>query len=161
MNKKKQMKKSLNKYLIITCILGLILIQFFRTDKSVPVTDPALDFFVEKNPPRKIIAAIRTSCYDCHSYQTSYPWYSSIAPVSWLLQSHIKEGREHLNFSEYANYSREQRNHLLSEMQEVIEENEMPLRSYTLIHRNAKLNQDMRESLVTWLTEGKNAIQTP
>jgi hypothetical protein len=155
------MGKMTKRILMALTILIIIIIQFFRIDKSVPETDPAMDFFVVTNPPRRVIAMFRNSCYDCHSYKTVYPWYSGIAPVSWVLQGHIRDARKELNFSEYGNYSREKRNSALSEMKEVIAEREMPLKSYTLVHRKARLDKDMRESMTRWLSEGKNAIQAP
>lgn len=154
------MKKPSVRILIIF-IAFLILIQFFPPEKSVPATDPSADFVVVTNPRRKVTAMLHSSCFDCHSYKTSYPWYSDIAPVSWFLQSHIREGRENLNFSVYGTYPREKRYQLLSEMKEVIEKKEMPLRSYTLMHKNARLNDGMRETLIKWLSEGKNDIQVP
>ncbi len=147
--------------IILTIIIALILIQFFPIDKSVPYTDPALDFFVVKNPPRKIIAILKSSCYDCHSYKTRYPWYSNVAPVSWILKSHINEGREHLNFSEFGKYSREASYLALTGMKKEISDKEMPLKSYLLIHEEARLTDEMRNELVTWLSSGSNDIEVP
>jgi len=156
-----EMKKAFRKYIILSFLFLLVGIQFFGIDKSVPPTDPAKDFFVVLNPPRRIISMLRSSCYDCHSYKTIYPWYSNIAPVSWILKSHIEEGREHLNFSEFGNYPREKRNQLIFEIREVIEKQEMPMRSYTLFHEKARIDEGMKELIVSWLTEGKNAVYTP
>jgi hypothetical protein len=147
--------------IIASIILILIIIQFFPVDKSVPETDPSLDFFVITNPRRKITAMIKTSCYDCHSYKTEYPWYSNLAPLSWLLRSHIKEGREHLNLSEFGKFSREQRFIILASMKKEISEKEMPLKSYTFIHKEAMLTADMREALINWLSTGRNDIEAP
>jgi hypothetical protein len=155
------MKKHPVILLFLILLFVFLLIQFFRIDKSVPQSDPSMDFVVVKNPPRKITALIETSCYDCHSYKTKYPWYSNIAPVSWILKSHINKGRDHLNLSEYGNYSRERASLILFEMKEMVENGEMPLKSYTFIHRDALLNAEMKNALVKWLTSGKNDIQVP
>jgi len=117
------MKKNIKKTAILIILGFFILIQFFRIDKSVPETDHSSDFFVVANPPRRVITQIRTSCYDCHSFKTQYPWYSNFAPVSWMLDAHIKSGREHLNFSEYENYSRDESIQILKNIKETIEEN--------------------------------------
>jgi hypothetical protein len=149
------------RWAVILFVIVLVAIQFIPIDKSIPDYDPANDFFVVKNPPRRIIASIKTSCYDCHSYKTVYPWYSRVAPVSWLLQSHISEGRESLNFSLFGQYTREEANHALSEIREHIEKDEMPLKSYTMIHKQAKLTEEMKEDLLSWLSTGKNEIEEP
>ena len=154
------MKKS-SVRIILLIIAFLILIQFFPPDKSVPPTDPSTDFVVVTSPRRKITSMLHASCYDCHSYTTIYPWYSDIAPVSWFLQLHIREGRENLNFSMYGTLPRDKRSQLMSEIKEVIEKKEMPLRSYALMHKNARMNNGMRETLIKWFSEGKNDIQTP
>jgi len=154
------MKKS--SIIISLLILSVIvLIQLIPIDKTIPQADPASDFIVAKNPPRKITAMLRASCYDCHSYKTEYPCYSNIAPISWIVQLHIREGRKQLNLSEFGNYSREQRNFLMTDMKNTIEERKMPLKSYTLIHSDAKLDEGMRQNIVIWLTRGKNAIEEP
>ena len=155
------MKHPVRNTILIIIVLFVAVIQFFPVDNSNPQTDPSKDFMVVKNPSRKITAMIKTSCYDCHSYKTRYPWYSDIAPFSWLLESHIRRGREHLNFSEFADYSRDESNHAIEEMKEVIDNNEMPLKSYVLIHKKARLTEEMRGNLSGWLSSGKNEIQEP
>ena len=155
------MKKRSIIIILSAIFFGLIIIQFIPIDTSVPESDPELDFLVVTNPPRKIAAVIRTSCYDCHSYKTRYPWYSNFAPLSWIIKSHINEGLEHLNLSEFGKYSREESNHAISEMKKEISEKEMPLKSYLLIHREARLSKEMRDMLIQWLSVGKNDIKMP
>jgi hypothetical protein len=146
---------------LLSVILIGVIIQFFRIDKSAPESDPALDFFVVANPPRRIIAIFKTSCYDCHSYKTRYPWYSNVAPVSWILKSQIKNGLEHLNFSEYGNYSREESNLALAEMKKKISEKEMPPKSYLIVHKEARLSSEKRGVLIKWMSAGKNDVKMP
>ena len=155
------MKKKSAIVIGLILLIFFIIIQFFRIDKTIPAHDPAMDFIVSTNPPRRITAIIKTSCYDCHSYKTNYPWYSGIAPVSWLINSHINDAREDLNFSEYGKLSREDENHILHEIKEVVENDEMPLKSYTLLHKSARLNNEKKKALIKWLTTGKNQIQSP
>ena len=153
-------KKSI--IIVLSAILsGLITIQFFPIDKSVPESDPELDFLVVTNPPRRINSVIKASCYDCHSYKTRYPWYSNAAPISWMIKSHVNEGLEHLNFSEFGKYSREESNHAISEMKEMISGKEMPLKSYLLFHKEARLSIEKRDMLIQWLSSGKNDVQMP
>ncbi|MEP2026185.1 heme-binding domain-containing protein, partial [Reichenbachiella sp.] len=94
---------------------------------------------------------IKTSCYDCHSYHTKYPWYTNVAPLSWWIGDHIEEGREHFNLSEWGAYSEKKALHKLEEFYEEVEEGEMPLTSYTLIHGEASLSDEQVKKLVTWV----------
>lgn len=125
------------------------MIQFIRIDQENPVTNPQYEFFTVASVPENVQSIFRTSCYDCHSNHTAYPWYSKIAPFSWMLANHIKEGREHLNFSEWGNYSKKDKIELIEECFEEIEEGNMPLKSYLLIHTDAKLSADEKELIRT------------
>jgi len=138
-------------------ILGLaiifIVLQFFRIDKSVPEVDATKDFLSQYNPPSEIKAIIEDTCYDCHSYKTTYPWYSQIAPVSWWLQGHIDHAREELNFSTWADYNTKRADHKLEEAAEMVLNEEMPLPSYTYAHWDANLSKDQREAMAGWFEQ--------
>ncbi|MCB9201749.1 MAG: heme-binding domain-containing protein [Flavobacteriales bacterium] len=139
------MKKVLYGLLIVFLIM-----QFFGIDKVNPKVDKNKDFITITQPSEEIQSILKASCYDCHSNETSYPWYSSIAPVSWILKHHIDEGREHINFSTFANYNQEQKEHALHECAEVLEKNEMPLKSYTLMHSEAKITEAQKKELINF-----------
>jgi hypothetical protein len=138
-------------------LLGLavvfIIIQFFRIDKTVPETDPSKDFLTLHSPPTQVKAIIQNSCYDCHSYQTEYPWYSNIAPVSWWLQDHIEEGRDELNFSNWGDYNARRADHKLEEAAEMVLSEEMPLPSYTYAHWDANLNEEEQTAMAEWFEQ--------
>ncbi|SMD31887.1 Haem-binding domain-containing protein [Reichenbachiella faecimaris] len=137
---------------ISTGILALfIIIQFFGIDKENPSYAAENDFIEIMNPPTEIAQIIKTSCYDCHSYHTKYPWYTSVAPISWWIGDHIEEGREHFNLSEWGTYSEKKALHKLEEFYEEVEEGEMPLTSYTLIHGEASLTDEQTKKLITWV----------
>lgn len=133
-----------------------IIIQFSKIDKTNPPENASLTFQQIEKPPAQIMAMLEMSCYDCHSHQSKYPWYSNIAPVSWMLQDHIEEGREHLNFSIWGNYSEKERAELLEEAAEEIEEGKMPLNNYLWMHAEAKLSPAQKTILVGWLKENVN-----
>ena len=95
-----------------------IIIQFFPINKSNPITNEGMDFLKIKNTPEPIAKLIRNSCYDCHSNETKYPFYSNIQPVAWLLKNHIDEGRKELNFSTFATYEPKRQAHKLEEAAE-------------------------------------------
>jgi len=97
-----------------------------------------------------VLEQIRKSCFDCHSNQVQFPWYSKLAPSSWLLANHIREGRSNLNFSEWENYSNREKTGLLEEIKDEVSSGKMPPKSYLLIHRNAKLNTEEISALLKW-----------
>ena len=136
------------KKILIIIIVAFILIQFFPIDKNNPVATPQLDFLKIKNTPERTAALIRTSCYDCHSSESKYPYYSNIQPFGWFLKKHIDEGRKELNFSTFANYTKKKQAHKLDEAVEMIEKGEMPLDSYVLVHNEAKLSAPEKEELI-------------
>ena len=136
------MKKAL-----IILIVILVAIQFIPVDKSNPPVTAELDAAME------IISVFKRSCYDCHSNETVWPWYSSIAPVSWLVASDVKDARAHLNFSEWGNLSRKDIVKMKEEIWEEIEKEKMPLWKYKILHPEAKLTQKDKSLIRGWAGE--------
>jgi len=137
---------------ILLALLGLLLvIQFIRPDTSAPAVDASQDLCQMLQPPVEVARILKSACYDCHSNETRYPWYSQIVPVSWWLNNHVQEGREHLNFSTFGTLSPRNRAEALEEAAEEIEEGEMPLNSYTWTHADARLSTEQKNALTTWL----------
>ena len=128
----------------------LVVIQFFRPEMNMSPVDPAEDLLMVASPPGHVADLIKSSCYDCHSNQTVYPWYSKIAPISWYLKKHIKDGKEDLNVSEYGSMEKVDKIEFLVDMCEVVEAGTMPLISFTLIHKAAKLSQEDKEAICNW-----------
>jgi hypothetical protein len=140
---------------ILFILLGLVLaIQLIRPDTSTPAVDPSQDFMQVLQPPTEVATILKTACYDCHSYETRYPWYNQIVPVSWWLANHVREGREHLNFSTFAAISPGDQAEVLEEAVEEIQKGKMPMDSYTWTHADARLSAEQKNVLVAWL---KNA----
>lgn len=147
------MKKKLNlKKVLIVLVILFIVIQLFRIDRKNPVTDPSKDFLTVTSTPSDVANILNSSCYDCHSNATVYPWYSNIAPVSWWLKHHVDEARAELNFSEWDNYSSRKKDHKLDEAIELVENGEMPMNTYIWMHGNAKLSDEQRNRLITYFT---------
>jgi len=136
------MKK--NKKIILVLLVLFVVMQFFRIDKSTPEIEETKDFISITNPSVEVKTILINACYDCHSFETKYPWYSEVAPISWWTKDHVNEGREELNFSLWGEYSAKKADHKLEESIEEVEAGEMPLVSYTLIHGEAKLTNDQR-----------------
>jgi hypothetical protein len=140
---------SLKRVLLALLVIFLIM-QLFRIDKTNPPVVQDLDFINTMNPPQEVATVLKAACYDCHSNTTQYPWYSNIAPASWWLKDHINEGRKEMNLSEWQNFTPKRKQKKLDECLEMVKEGEMPLKSYTWIHKEAKLTQDQRALLTTW-----------
>ena len=102
---------------------------------------------------------MKAACYDCHSNKSVYPWYTYTQPIGWFVKNHIEEGKEHLNFSEFGSYTAEKQAHKLEECYELIEKGEMPLSSYTLIHKEAVLTTEQQTNLVTYFKELERKIK--
>lgn len=133
----------------------LVLMQLIRIDKTAPAIDFSNDLMRMTNPPGEVAALLKVACYDCHSYQTEYPWYTNVAPVSWWIGHHIDEGREHLNFSIWGTYESSEQLEMLHECAEEVEEGKMPLPSYTWTHGAAKLTDYQRNLLKNWFDSGQ------
>lgn len=146
----KKKRKGFLKYSFILLLVAFVVMQFFTINKTNPKVEKAKDFIAIATPPADIEKMIRSACYDCHSNETVYPWYSNLAPVSWWLEDHIEEGRSHLNFSEWGNYEEDKANHKLHECEEEVEEKEMPLSSYTWSHGDAKFTDAQSDKLAKW-----------
>lgn len=131
-------------------VVGLVFIQFFRPEKNIASGVQTNNIAAEYTTPEEVQTVLVRSCNDCHSNNTVYPWYNNIQPVAWWLNHHVQEGKQHLNFDEFAAYSLRKQYHKLEELDEMIAEGEMPLFSYTLTHRGAILNDAQKQVLIGW-----------
>lgn len=147
------------KKLLIILVVAFIIIQFFPIDKVNPPVDKKMDFLTVKNTPESTANIIRTSCYNCHSNESVYPWYSNIAPVSWYLKNHINDGRKHLNFSTFATYDAKRQMRKLDESIDEVNKGDMPLESYTIIHQDARLTDAQKKELTEYFKQVKTDIE--
>ena len=151
------MKKRFTKRNVLWGIVVLLLvIQVFRIDKTTKPIDQQKDFISLESPHPDVAALLQIACYDCHSNQPAFPWYTNIAPLSWWIKHHIDEGQHELNFSEWGTFSEKKKNHKLEECVEMIEEGEMPMASYTWMHKEAKLTDAQKLQLVEFFKAVKN-----
>ncbi|MEH6656679.1 heme-binding domain-containing protein [Leeuwenhoekiella marinoflava] len=139
------------KRLLILALIALIVIQFIPVEKNEGGYESLNVFVAETKPSDEVAAILKSACYDCHSNQTVYPWYSNLAPASFYLADHVDNGKRHLNFSAWDAYSTKRKDHKLDELIEEVEAGEMPLESYTLIHSEATLDAAQTEALVNWV----------
>ncbi len=147
------------KKILVILLVGFILLQFFPIDKNNPAPTPKMDFLMIKNTPESTANLIRTGCYDCHSNESKYPWYSNIQPFGWFLKDHIEEGRKELNFSTFATYEPKRQAHKLNEAAEQIEKGEMPIESYLLGHSEAKFSAAQKDQLVKYFRMVESEIR--
>lgn len=138
------------KKIILTLLMVFVAMQFYRPEKNISQGNHSIIFLEETNPPDGVKSILRESCFDCHSDNTIYPWYDNIAPVSYWLADHIKEGKEHLNFSDWKNYSRGEKERKFEELIDEVSEGKMPLKEYKWTHDNAKLSQKQIDNVVSW-----------
>lgn len=134
--------------------LGLILVfailQIFQIDKIEHQPADENDLFAVETANDELKLLVQKACYNCHSNQIDYPWYASVAPISWWIQDHIEHGREHLNFSDWKQYPADKKAHKAEEVDEEVEEGEMPLESYTFIHQESNLSEEERTLIINW-----------
>ncbi len=138
------------KKITIAVVVILVAIQLIPVDRTNPPVSQDI------NPPENISAILRTSCYDCHSNETKWPWYSYVAPVSFLVTGDVNKGRKHLNFSEWDKYDEKKREKIAEEMIEEVEVGGMPLSNYTTIHPEAKLDGAKIKQLKEWAVKGED-----
>ena len=140
----------MKKTIIIIIVVLLIVIQFIPANLPEVTTDNPNDLLKTANVPVDIANKLKTSCYDCHSNETVYPWYSYVAPVSFLISRDTREGRKKLNFSNWNKLSKVKKAKFLDEISDEISEGEMPMKIYPIMHSSAKLTDDDRDRLVAW-----------
>ena len=151
------MKKAL-KYLAVGFLLVLILIQFIPVDLPENNSDHSKDMVRTENAPDEVKFILSKACYDCHSNQTVYPWYTKVAPASWLVAKDTREGRDELNFSEWAELSKRKKIKILNELAEEVEDKKMPLKIYTVVHRDAILTDEEISTLMSWTKSQSDKI---
>lgn len=147
------------KIIAVVLLLVFVGIQFIPTKKNQGSTVPATDISNIYAIPREAETILKISCYDCHSNNTDYPWYNKIQPFSGILENHIIEGKEHLNFSEFGTYSKRKQRSMFNSMAGQIEEGEMPLQSYLWMHREARLSEMEKETLLKWIEESLDNLK--
>jgi len=143
------MKQDL-RFFSVASLLCLTVAQVIRPSFDNPPVNPARSLWNDPGVDPRVANVLRRSCANCHSYETEWPWYSKISPVSWLIARHVKNGRAKLNFSEWSGATANQ----LEEIYDAIDKNEMPPADYSLMHPEARLSEADREVLKSW-TEGK------
>lgn len=136
---------------VLFVVVGIIvLIQFFPSGRPDSITDNPDDLMVNNQLPDEVSKLLKTTCYDCHSNETKYPWYSYVAPVSWLISHDVNEGKEHLNFSEWESLDKMKKAKNLDGIVDEVSDGGMPMLIYPVMHPEAKLKKADRQAIVDW-----------
>lgn len=153
------MKKAL-KLIVLIVIIGIIVIQFIKPEKNMGEEIAGNQITAEYQIPENVQQILNVSCYDCHSNTTKYPWYSNIQPIAWWLNDHIVEGKKELNFSAFKDYPVWRQYKKFKEIGKEVKDGEMPLTSYTLIHRDAVLSADQKLIIEQWVANLRKDMES-
>ena len=137
------------KYIFILIIVAVIGIQFIKVEKTNPPVTGDI------KAPAEVKNIFRNACYDCHSNETEWPWYSSVAPISWFIEDDVRDGRKHLNFSEWETYKDTRKTKKREEIWDEVNEGSMPLKMYTYLHPKSNLDFNQKSIIKEWATKKK------
>ncbi|WP_426065074.1 heme-binding domain-containing protein [Flavobacterium sp. DSP2-3-1] len=152
------MKKIIKKILVIGFVIFLLM-QLYQPARNESYEQELTANFTKMfDVPKNVETILRTSCYDCHSNNTNYPLYSFIQPARFFMEEHIKDGKKDLNFNEFGKYSKRKQENKLEAIIKQIKSDEMPLGSYTLIHKNAILTPTQKEEIINWIKKTKDSL---
>jgi hypothetical protein len=138
------------RFVVVGWLGILVAIQCIRPARTNPPTDSSRTIAAAMAVPAAATAVLERSCRDCHSNDTRWPWYSNVAPMSWMLIDHVNSGRRHFNYSEWGGYAPDKSRKLLHDICEETKQGSMPVGSYTLVHRDARLTDADVATLCAW-----------
>ena len=141
-------------------LAALLIIQFIKPARNSSDAPTPNDISNKYAVPADVKTILTSACYDCHSNNTQYPWYANIQPVAWWLADHVEEGKREINFNEFLTYKPKKAHHKMEEVAEMVNEEEMPLKSYTIVHRDAALDAAQRKIVADWATGVMQQIAT-
>lgn len=147
------------KKVLLAILILVVAIQFIQPARNnnngqVLATDIIKTFPV----PDRILDVLKNSCYDCHSNNTRYPWYSFIQPGGWWMASHIKDAKADLNFSDFGSYSNRKQQNKLKSIAKSIQDETMPIKPYLIIHTDAKLSKEQKALVLDWINKTRDSL---
>lgn len=151
----------MKKKILIGLLVIFLIAQAIQPTKNRGDASGPKDIFSVVQIPENVQSILKKSCYDCHSNNTTYPWYDHITPVNWWVANHINEGKHELNFSIFGEYSAKRQTKKIEEIAETVEKEEMPLKSYLIMHGDAKLTAQEKELLVNWAKSVATPVNKP
>jgi hypothetical protein len=148
------------KKIILIVVVLLVVIQFFRPEKNISSVPSSNNIVKKYNTSNEVKVILDKACNDCHSNNTKYPWYFNFQPVAWWLNHHVDEGKGEINFDEFLTYPPKKARHKMEEVNEMVKEGEMPLNSYTWVHKEAVLTQAEKLILAEWAVATMKTIES-
>ena len=142
-------------WLAVLVVAIVLVIQVIPVERNVSTVPPGQSFEKTEKVPANVAAILKVSCYDCHSNNSRYPWYSELQPGAWFMAQHIKKGRDELNFDEFNNYSKRRKKAKIKSIISQIEKDEMPLKSYRMRHGHARLSADEKKELLDFFRDNE------
>jgi len=147
------------KKIVFVLLIILIVIQFFHPARNKAEGEQPNNVSKLYPVSSEVKNILDKACMDCHSNNTAYPWYSKIQPVDWWMTHHVNEGKRELNFDEFATYNLRRQYHKLEEVMKQVKDNEMPISSYTWIHKDAILTTAEQNGLINWADSIRNEMK--
>jgi hypothetical protein len=145
--------------ILLAILIVLIVIQFIQPARNKSRQVLPTDMATMYKMPDTVQAVLKTTCYDCHSNNTNYPWYTYVQPVGWLLANHIRNGKEELNFSEFGSYTARRQRSKLKAIANQVKDGDMPLYSYTMMHKDARLTREQKKLIIDWAQKTKDSLE--
>ena len=142
-------------WLAVLVVAIVLVIQVIPVERNVSTVPAGQSFEKTEKVPANVAAILKVSCYDCHSNNSRYPWYSELQPGAWFMAQHITKGRDELNFDEFNNYSKRRKKAKIKSIISQIEKDEMPLKSYRMMHGNARLSADEKKELLDFFRDNE------
>lgn len=151
---------SVLKKILLVLLVVFIGIQFFRPVRNENEQVLSTDITKKFNISDSVLNILKISCYDCHSNNTNYPFYVNIEPVGWILNNHIKNGKDKLNFSDFGSYSQRRQMSKLKSIASQIQDDKMPISSYLILHKKAVLSSGNKELIINWANKTRDSLSS-
>ncbi len=145
----KGMRKKWVRWAVLAVVVVLAGMQLVRPEKANPKVHGDLTLAAQYEVPGEVQRILERACGDCHSNRTRWPWYSQVAPASWLLADHVKDGRRHFNMDDFTEEMS------IKDICQEIRVGSMPLKSYLLLHPEAKLSGAEIQTVCAWTRDAK------
>lgn len=153
------MRGSRTKRIFLAVIVVFVAAQFVPLNRQNPPVTPSKTIEAVEPMPASVRAIFQTSCNDCHSNETRWPWYSRIAPLSWMIVHDVHEGRRHVNFSEWGVYSAKKKEDKLELICEQVTNGDMPDGVYAFFHRQVRVGEQGRQEVCDWVDSARSTLE--
>jgi len=151
------MKRNMTRMVVLLIILFAV-IQLYSPERTNPPVDPSNTIFALVPVPQEVRTVLERSCFDCHSNETRWPWYSALAPARWIVVADVEEGREHLNFSEFRRYKSMRAIAKADMICEQLQNGTMPLANYLTLHPGARVSPQERDLICDWVESIRDTL---